>query len=517
MSPTPQSPLTLGDTTPEANPKHAAAGVPPKCPPMCRPQDQPAYPARPGAGPAAAPGADPRPVSAAGLTNLSDQRGRGMAYEDRLQKARQALVVVGVDCGKEKHALVVFPQAGPDAYKLGKPVEVKVSRAGFEKAEAVILAALQRAGGAAAGGAPGEDGPAVRARVLVGLEFGGPYGMTFAYYLAERGYDVVSVRPKDTNEFTEIVHRRTGKTDEKDAQVIARLTADGNYLGFPFLRPEFAELRQLVSAVDRTTKARSAAVTRVRGALQLAWPEYERTFRSFTKTVLPLGLLAEYATPDALLAAGRDAVIAAVDRISNGQKGAVLADTLLAGAGASIALPGVRAVAATEIPFLLEQIALANRQRAALEKRLAAVVKTLPEGEALMTIPGVKALTAAVFFGSVGDVRSYASSRQVLALAGLNLKVKSSGKTQGAPHISKQGRPMMRRYLFLAAVRLVSEGQPYHEWFEAAKARNGGKGVKAAIGVARKLLRVMYAVARSGEPYDRTYVATDGAAAARRA
>lgn len=473
--------------------------VPPLCLPVCGPDEQSAArPAHAGARPIVGDSAAADGPRTATRAVDSYQRGRGMQSEDRLRHARQAVAVVGVDCGRETHTLVIRPQVGPDAHKTGKPLEFPVTAAGFRKAERHIRAAVRAAAGDEVD--PGS--------VLVGAEFGGTAGMTLARYLADRGYDVVSVRPADTKDLTRVVHRRSIKTDAKDAEVICRLASDGHYLGFPFLHPDYAELRLLVTAIDRATKARSAAVARLRGALHIAWPEYERTFKRFTQRRGPLAILALYPSPAALLAAPRDAVIEAVRRETNGQRGEVLVDQLIEGARESIALPSAHGAAYAELPFLLEQIALANRQRADLEARLAAIVDTLPEAAALMTIPGVAALTAGVFLGSVGDVRAYEAAGQVLALAGLNLTEYSSGKHTGKPHISKQGRPMMRRYLYLAASRLVAEGKPYHAWHQAALARNGGLGKKSVIAVARKVLRTMYALCRSGEAYDPGHAGT---------
>ena len=47
----------------------------------------------------------------------------------------------------------------------------------------------------------------------------------------------------------------------------------------------------------------------------------------------------------------------------------------------------------------------------------------------------------------------------VTVLAGLDLFEVSSGKHKGERHISKRGRPLMRKLLFYAAINVVRKGE----------------------------------------------------------
>jgi len=82
------------------------------------------------------------------------------------ERAQRAAARVGVDAGKFAHTLVVRPTGQPDS----KPFSFPTTRAGFEGAVAFIG---QQAAGAAT------------AVILVGIEFAGNYGFTFAHYLRE--------------------------------------------------------------------------------------------------------------------------------------------------------------------------------------------------------------------------------------------------------------------------------------------------------------------------------------------
>lgn len=84
------------------------------------------------------------------------------------ERAQRAAACVGVDAGKFSHTLVVRPQHQPDS----KPFSFPTTRAGFDDAVAFIRRQVP--------GAPAET-------ILVGIEFAGNYGFTFAHYLAQLG------------------------------------------------------------------------------------------------------------------------------------------------------------------------------------------------------------------------------------------------------------------------------------------------------------------------------------------
>ena len=99
--------------------------------------------------------------------------------EEKEIYAREFPVHVGVDTAKRFHVMVA---RGPD-WRRQKPQRVDVSREGFEKADSYLREMFP-------------DVPPEQ--MLVGLEFAGHHGHTFAAFLKERGYVVVSVLPSVT-------------------------------------------------------------------------------------------------------------------------------------------------------------------------------------------------------------------------------------------------------------------------------------------------------------------------------
>jgi transposase len=391
-------------------------------------------------------------------------------------RAAQAQAVVGVDAGKFTHTLVVRPRGLPDS----RPCRFATTRAGFEEAVAFVVRAAGRV-------APAE--------ILVGIEFAGNYGFTFAHYLHAQGYGIVSVLPSHTKRWKEVAHQQALKTDAKDALGITDLTAQGHFVGFPFLSPDYAELRYLTSARERLRVLHRGTLTRLRTILHVVFPEFEQLFGRFTKRT-PLTLLAAYPGPADVLAAPRRKVLAVLDAASRGHLGAEKYEALRQAAEATLGLPGAQGALREEIPLLLEQWRLVERQRRVIEQRMTTTLGRLPETPYLLSIPLVAPVTAAMFLGAIGDPRAYGSAREVLKVAGLSLVERSSGILVGQKRISKRGRPALRAAAYMLAVRSIRRGGLFRAEFDGLVARNGGKRLKAVVAVSRSALRLLFSIAR---------------------
>lgn len=404
-----------------------------------------------------------------------------LSAHQKRQLAASVRAVVGVDAGKFAHTLVVRPAGGADS----RPMSVPVTREGFERAVAAIHAA--------APAAPPAD-------VLVGLEFAGTYGFTFAHYLHDQGYQVVSVLAAHTKHRKEVTHNQAIKTDAKDAAVITDLVAQGKFVGFAFLAQPYAELRYLVSAREHVTTLRNAALTRLIAVLDVVFPEYERLFGDLAKPTA-LAVLAAFPGPAALLAAPKRRVLAVLHRASRGHVGPERYEALMAAARDTLALPGAQGVLKDELPLIIARLELCDAQLATLKQRMIATMRELPEAAALLTIPGVAPVTAATFLGCVGDPTAYTSSAQILKLAGLSLVERSSGVTQGRRRLSKRGKPVLRRHAFMFALRSVRADGLYRTEFERLLKNTGGKKLPALAAISRKALRLMFRVACECRPY----------------
>jgi len=314
------------------------------------------------------------------------------AHEKR-QLAATVRAVVGVDAGKFTHTLVVRPTGGADS----RPITCPVTREGFTKAVAAIRAAVPHT---------------TPADILVGIEFAGSYGFTFAHYLHAEGFRVVSVLAAHTKKWKEVTHHQALKTDAKDAAVIADLVAQGKFVGFAFLATPYAELRYLVSAREHVATLRTAAINRLIAVLDVVFPEYEQLFQDLAKPTA-LAVLKAFPGPAALLSAPKRRVLKVLKTASLGHLGEARYHALVTAAERTLAVPGAQGVLKDELPLIIQRLELCDAQLAVLKQRMIAAMEELPEAAVLQTIPWVAPVTAATFLGCVGDPKAYTSSAQI--------------------------------------------------------------------------------------------------------
>ena len=117
------------------------------------------------------------------------------------------------------------------------------------------------------------------------------------------------------------------------------------------------------------------------------------------------------------------------------------------------------------------------------------------------TIPGFATKLSAVVHHELGDIHRFNNIKSIWAYAGLDPRVKQSGKnlnTQG--HLTKRGSPNLRSALFLAANvarRYDTELTTYYD-----KKRKEGRSHKETLCIiSRKLLARVYAVLKEQRSY----------------
>ncbi|WP_245557682.1 IS110 family transposase [Deinococcus peraridilitoris] len=123
----------------------------------------------------------------------------------------------------------------------------------------------------------------------------------------------------------------------------------------------------------------------------------------------------------------------------------------------------------------------------------------------LCSVPGVGRLTAAILLTETAHLDKMEHSRQWAAFAGLSPVLRQSGTMVGKSRISKIGNARLRRGLYMCAVSASRMQTPQGDFYR--RLVKAGKPKKVAlIALARKLLRICFAVLRSGIPYAQGYV-----------
>ena len=119
----------------------------------------------------------------------------------------------------------------------------------------------------------------------------------------------------------------------------------------------------------------------------------------------------------------------------------------------------------------------------------------------ILSIPGINYRMGAMILAEIGDFTRFSSPDQILAYAGLSPSTYQSGKLANAyPHMEKRGSRYLR-YALYNATKYVCIWDPTFAAY-LAKKRAEGKHYNVAIShAAKKLVRVICAIQKSGKPY----------------
>lgn len=290
----------------------------------------------------------------------------------------------------------------------------------------------------------------------------------------------------------------TAKTDAIDAEVIARTAA-----GMPWTLREVAEetpaaasLRMLAAQRDFAVGSRTRAVNRLRAVLLEADPAFESAVDPSSRW--QLAVLAELGGPFGIRAAGLRRFRSVAERAGGARRAA--SDRLWAAAAASASSGRPELAAESELVRSLAARAAADSAEVA---RLDALISDSLAGdeayEALLTVPGVGPKTAAALVTLV-DVSMFRSHDELAAYAGLAPCNRQSGTSLNSSSPSRGGNKTLKNLLIYSCTSLVGTDNRFGRYYDSCRAR-GMRHNKALKAVARKRLKVIYAIMRDRTPY----------------
>lgn len=127
------------------------------------------------------------------------------------------------------------------------------------------------------------------------------------------------------------------------------------------------------------------------------------------------------------------------------------------------------------------------------------------EYELLQTIPGVGKRLAGAILGILSPLTRFESSKELSSFLGLAPQIDQSGKRKERARLSKRGNPLLRKLLYLASLSASRFNRQCKLLYERLVTQGKPKKV-ALIAVANKLLKQIFAILRSGIPYDPYYL-----------
>lgn len=115
------------------------------------------------------------------------------------------------------------------------------------------------------------------------------------------------------------------------------------------------------------------------------------------------------------------------------------------------------------------------------------------------SVPGIGPIASRLLINELGDMSQFKNERVLFSYTGLTPREYSSGENVRVGHISRQGKPVLRRILVQAAWTAIKKDKGLKKIFEKISIRAGKK--KAIIGIARRLIGHVRACLQKNEPY----------------
>jgi transposase len=358
------------------------------------------------------------------------------------------------------------------------------------------------------------------AGVTVSCEPTGHRWRVLAQLASDRSMPFVCVQPMLTVWSRRAEDLTFDKTDERDAVLIARLTAQLRCYEPEAADETWARLRYLGTRREQLITETSGQVQQIRDLLECVWPAVlpaaAQPFRSRT-WIAALSVVVdrdggELARTRRLGAARFEHAVRRRILAAGGQKPRL---RILRAVFAALEHPaGVathRAGALERVQLLLADWANAQQRLAEVEARMTAVLDELELTALVTSIPGISAIGAAAILAQSGDPRRFATARALVKHAGLAPREKLSGTFTGRTKLTGQGRPSLR----LAAWRAVWGAQQANPVYRAryqhltTRETNRFKPTQAQAVIAAAILRHLHAVITTGRAWD-AEIATHG-------
>jgi len=144
-----------------------------------------------------------------------------------------------------------------------------------------------------------------------------------------------------------------------------------------------------------------------------------------------------------------------------------------------------------------------DRRIASFDRKIERVFRGSEVCQRIARIKGVGPKTATALIAAIGDGAEFKNGRHLAAWLGLVPRQYSSGDKRVMMGISKRGSQHLRTVLVhggRAVVRTATnKTDPLNQWVNQLRERRGYN--RAAVAVANKNARIIWAVLRSGEPY----------------
>ena len=334
-------------------------------------------------------------------------------------------------------------------------------------------------------------------KVKVGLEATGHYNYNLLGFLFSKGFPTYVINPLHTSLYRKSLSLRQTKTDKVDARTIAlMMMSDVNLKSYSDTSYHNEELKSLTRYRFHKVNERAKLKTSVSRLVTILFPELEKLVPTLHMASV-YALLSEFPNASAVASAHLTRLTHLLETVSKGRYGRDTAILLREAARKSIGsnMPAK----SMELMHTIRLIRELDAEVDEIEKELQSLMDEI--NSPILSIPGINYRMGAMILAEIGDFDRFDSPDKILAYAGLSPSTYQSGQMDGCySHMEKRGSRYLRYALFNAA-KYVCHWDPVFAAY-LAKKRAEGKHYNVAIShAAKKMVRVIYQLEKSGQAY----------------
>ena len=387
------------------------------------------------------------------------------------------VVSVGIDVAKDKHDCFIHSSEGEvlaDVFTISNNMD------GFH----TLLEKIQAC-------------TAPQDKIRVGLEATGHYSYNLLGFLLDNGLATYVLNPLRTNLYRKSLSLRKTKTDRVDARTIAAmLLSDVGLKPYTDTAYHNEELKSLTRYRFDKVKERAKLKTSVSRLVCILFPELEKLVTTL-HTASVYTLLEEFPGAKQIAAAHLTRLKSLLE---NASKGRYKRDMAIAVRDAARNSIGSRMPAKSlELQHTIRLIRELDSEIHEIETEIEAMMDDIQSP--ITTIPGIGCRMGAMILAEAGDLSRFDSPDKLLAYAGMSPSTYQSGQLKNCyPHMEKRGSRYLR-YALYNATKYVCLWDPTFTAY-LAKKRAEGKHYNVAIShAAKKLVRLIFAIEKSRQPY----------------
>lgn len=385
-----------------------------------------------------------------------------------------SLYFVGIDISKYKHDCCVMSAA---TQTVVTKFTIKNDKSGFEQLITTLLSL-----------STSED-------IRIGFESTAHYALNLELFLENAHHSFMEINPVLIKEYKKSTSLRRTKTDSVDCESIARWLMTVEYKPHSKGFYHAYSLKSLTRLRDRLVRQRSFYLVKITNVLDHTFPEFKPFFHErLSKTALYL--LENYGSAEKMARMNS----ASYEKLRSLSKGKFSPQQFLRLKELAANTVGVNnSIFDVELNSLLALYKSLVKEIDTLEAEINKLIEEVHPH--YMSVPGIGPISAAVIYSEYGDISNFSTPAQMLAFAGIEPGINDSGTESHGGRMVKHGSSLLRYVLINCCLPLIRFDMTFAAYY--AKKRAEGKPHKVAIThVAKKLVRVIYALERQGTDFN---------------